>query len=61
MKLTTLLIPALALAGAAFAANRPSGEKAEHEFRDAPVNSKGIKSMADLRGKPVVIDFWGIN
>ena len=61
MKLSTLLIPALALAGAAFASNRPAGEKVDYSFRAEPINSKGIKSMADLRGKPVVVDFWGIN
>lgn len=61
MKLSTLVIPAIALAGAAFASNPPAGEKVDYSFREAPVNSKGIKSMAELRGKPVVVDFWGIN
>lgn len=34
---------------------------AEYSFREAPLNSLGIKSLAELRGKPVVIDFWGKN
>jgi len=34
---------------------------AEYSFREPPLNSLGIKSLADLRGKPVVIDFWGKN
>ena len=53
MKLRLLSLAALALAAA------PSAP--EFSFRDAPTNSLGIKSLADLRGKPVVIDFWGRN
>jgi len=34
---------------------------ADFSFRDAPLNSLGVKGLADLRGKPVVIDFWGRN
>jgi hypothetical protein len=34
---------------------------AEYKFREAPLNSLGLNSLADLRGKPVVIDFWGRN
>ena len=40
----------------------PSGSAAvEYSFREPPLNSLGIKSLAELRGKPVVIDFWGKN
>ena len=35
------------------------GEGTRYAFRNPPVNSMGVKSMADLRGKPVLIDFWG--
>jgi len=31
----------------------------EYTFREVPINGLGLKSMADLRGKPVIIDFWG--
>jgi hypothetical protein len=34
---------------------------AEYSFREPPLNSLGIKSLAELRGKPIVIDFWGKN
>jgi hypothetical protein len=35
-------------------------EKAKnYTFRTPPANSQGMKSLADLRGKPVLIDFWG--
>ena len=37
------------------------GSAVDYKFRDAPLHSLGIQSMADLRGKPIVIDFWGKN
>ncbi|MCC7014240.1 MAG: hypothetical protein IT454_16900 [Planctomycetes bacterium] len=66
MKLTTLTLAALTLGGAAalaFSASAPGleGKPVEYTFRQAPVNALGIRSMADLRGKPIVIDFWGKN
>lgn len=45
--------PAAAISGDETAVN--------YSFREAPLNSLGIKSLAELRGKPVVIDFWGKN
>jgi len=52
---------ALAALGAVAAgpSGRGSGESTSFTFRTPPVNSMGVKSMADLRGKPVLIDFWG--
>lgn len=35
------------------------GEAKTYTFRTPPANSQGLKSLADLRGKPVLIDFWG--
>ena len=51
----------LALAASiAAGARRPvGGEGNGYTFQTAPVNSLGIKGLADLRGKPVLIDFWG--
>ena len=39
----------------------PRGDEkaSSYVFGTAPVNAKGVKGMADLRGKPVLIDFWG--
>lgn len=34
-------------------------EGARYTFRHPPVNSMGVRGMAELRGKPVLIDFWG--
>lgn len=36
-----------------------AGDSKNFRFQKAPVNSMGVKSMAELRGKPVLIDFWG--
>jgi hypothetical protein len=33
----------------------------EYKFSSPPLHALGIQSMAELRGKPVVIDFWGRN
>ena len=39
---------------------RTAGEEpVAYTFSQAPVNAMGVTSMADLRGKPVLIDFWG--
>lgn len=35
------------------------GERASYTFRTPPLNSAGIKSLDELRGRPVLIDFWG--
>jgi hypothetical protein len=67
MKLSILNLAAVTwlVAGAAWTAPRASVANpisgAEYKFRDPPLNSLGVKSLADLRGKPVVIDFWGRN
>ena len=39
----------------------PADDGANFKFSKPPVNSMGIAGMDDLRGKPIVIDFWGIN
>ena len=30
-----------------------------HTFNEPLVNSQGVKSLADLLGRPVVVEFWG--
>ena len=55
-----LAVSALALAGLALrSAATDEGKKIDYRFSTPPVNAAGIKSLADLRGKPVLIDFWG--
>ena len=60
----TLAAAACILAGSAWlssSALSEQGATVEYSFQEAPLNSLGIKSMAELRGKPIVIDFWGKN
>jgi hypothetical protein len=66
MKLPFLTLAAAAciLAGSAWISSSAvpeQGAPIEYSFRESPLNSLGIKSMTELRGKPVVIDFWGRN
>lgn len=35
------------------------GNKMTHTFNEPLVNSQGVKSLADLLGRPVVVEFWG--
>ena len=51
---TTALIAALASFRAA-----PADDGVSFKFSKPPVNSMGITGYDDLRGKPIVIDFWG--
>ncbi len=62
MKLSWVPLAVAGLALAGFALRSPStneGKKVDYRFSEAPVNAAGIKSLAELRGKPVLIDFWG--
>lgn len=51
----------LALAAVALASsNSPAGDgPVDFRFSKPPVNGLGLQSLAELRGKPVLIDFWG--
>lgn len=35
------------------------GDVIDYTFQSEPIGRAGIASMGDLRGKPVLIDFWG--
>ena len=35
------------------------GDEVAYTFRSAPVNAMGIKGLDELRGKPVLVEFWG--
>ncbi|MFT5152951.1 MAG: hypothetical protein ACI841_002950, partial [Planctomycetota bacterium] len=54
---------AVAYAATSFAAP-PSGvievgDSVSHKFRKPLENGMGLTSLADLRGKPVMLEFWG--
>ena len=36
------------------------GDIVDHKFSSPPMNSGGLSSLADLRGRPLLIDFWGV-
>ena len=68
MKLNAALLTApFVLAAALSAASASAGAPGDGEtkparafsFREPPLNALGTKSMDELRGKPVVVDFWG--
>jgi hypothetical protein len=54
---------AAALLAPALSAQRPKsvseGDKPAYKFQDALVNGMGVTSLADLQGKPTVVEFWG--
>jgi hypothetical protein len=58
-----LRFPALIALTAAVSVALPGGVKVgdsvSHQFREAPLNGGGIKTLQDLRGTPVLIEFWG--
>lgn len=62
MKLPVLSLATLAVVGGAWlVSSAPVSTPApiEYTFRSAPINSMGVKSLSELLGKPVMIEFWG--
>jgi hypothetical protein len=49
----------LAVAALAPLARADEHAAVSYKFRTPPVNSMGITSLDELRGKPVLVDFWG--
>jgi hypothetical protein len=47
------------LASAALPGAIRVGDRAEHTWRAPLVNGLGVKSLEELRGKPLLFDFWG--
>jgi hypothetical protein len=54
--LRSSLAASFALLASAFGA---AGDGKNYSFQTPPANAMGTRSLADLRGKPVLIDFWG--
>lgn len=64
LSLTTGLMAAalaLPLIAANFAQESKISEGSEpsYSFREAPMNAMGVMSLEAMRGKPVLIEFWG--
>jgi hypothetical protein len=37
----------------------PIGEVLSYKFRSSPRNANGATELADFRGRPLLIEFWG--
>jgi hypothetical protein len=61
MKATILLLAAVGMLSLApqLGAQISVGDTPEFVFRKQVDNGMGMQSLADLRGKPVLVDFWG--
>lgn len=61
MKLPSTLFTALLVIGAAATAQseHQTGDTPSYNFSKPLVNGRGVSSLEDLRGRPVLIDFWG--
>jgi len=60
-KLATLSAVLALTLGITSASTSGPAPAVDYSFREAPLNALGIKSLSELRGKPIVIDFWGKN
>ncbi len=46
-------------AGGVSAGGVEVGSEPAYSFRTSPVNGGGLASLESLRGKPVLVEFWG--
>jgi hypothetical protein len=37
------------------------GDVPAYTFSNPLMNGQGVKSLADLQGRPVMVDFWGVH
>lgn len=56
-----LAVPVLVAAAAAPAVQSTPeiGDTVDYKFRSSPIDAMGITGLDELRGKPVLIEFWG--
>ncbi len=57
--LTMMVAGGMLAAAPALQAQSQVGDQPEYKFREAPFNGMGVTSLADFRGKPLLVDFWG--
>lgn len=50
---------ALSASSSAPGGNIKPGDVPQYTWRTPLVNGMGVTSLEDLRGKPVLLDFWG--
>ncbi len=59
MRQLALFVAWVALAVSAWAGGVQVGDEVRYDFRETPLNGQGLKSLRELRGHPVLIEFWG--
>lgn len=57
--LPTLLVGGLLSLTPAAAGQVSAGDAPEFTFGQDVINGMGVTSLADLAGKPLLVDFWG--
>lgn len=56
---TILLVAALGAPASAQGGSAGPGDAPDYQFNNPLLNGRGVTSLSDLRGKPVLIEFWG--
>lgn len=63
IQLPGLLVVALGASLGAQSSSQPSkvevGARPSYAFRQPLLNGRGVRSLADLAGRPTLIEFWG--
>ena len=59
LSLGSSLLAALALATSASAQAVSVGDQPSYSFRSPMLQGQGVKSLQDMQGKPVLVEFWG--
>ena len=63
MRMRSLLLASTAFVAVAAMASSQStaatGDRPEFQFRRPVLNGFGLGSLAELQGKPVLVEFWG--
>lgn len=62
MRISSLLV-SIALTSALVSAQQTaaSGQPEDHRFQAAGLQLDGLQNLSELRGKPVLVEFWGVN
>lgn len=62
MRLALVAAATMAMSAAATAQEAISvGSHPQYTFTKPILNGLGVKSLADLQGRPVMVEFWGVH
>lgn len=59
LRILLRVLAPLTLAAASLAGGVKVGDEVRYDFREPPLNGQGLKSLRELRGHPLLIEFWG--